>query len=150
MAKTTLLEEWNDLSESERVGAFESLPRDQAAAFFLQLSSRDQLGLLLALREGERRIWLRLLPPDDAADLLQLASLEDRDRLAGQLDETAQREVNALLAYKQDAAGGLINLRFARLRPDMTRRLAIFGARPAMLRRSITLTFSMKRSIYSA
>jgi magnesium transporter len=120
MPKTTLLEEWTDLSESERVAAFESLPRDQADVFFLQLSSRDQLRLLLALPEGERRIWLRLLPPDDAADLLQLAPVEERDRLAGQLDETARREVNALLAYKQDAAGGLMNPRFARLRPDMT------------------------------
>ena len=32
----------------------------------------------------------------------------------------ARREVTALLAYKEDAAGGLMSPRFARLRPDMT------------------------------
>ncbi len=119
MTNSAGLEEWNDLSDLERVEAFESLPRDRADGFFLQLSSRDQVRLLLALPEGERRIWLRVLPPDDAADLLQLAPKEERDTLAAQLDDVTRREVNALLAYKEDAAGGLMNPRFARLRPDM-------------------------------
>lgn len=120
MTNGALLEEWNDLSESERVQAFESLPRDRADDFFLALSSRDQLRLVVSLPEGERRIWLRLLPPDDAADLLQLAPDDEREELADQLDDITRREVNALLAYKQDAAGGLMNPRFARVRPDMT------------------------------
>src|SRR5579875_566415 len=120
MTTSALLEEWNDLSESERVEAFENLPRDRADGIFLQLSSRDQLRLLLALPAGERRIWLRLLPPDDAADLLQLAPAEERQQLAAQLDDVTRREVNALLAYKEDAAGGLMSPRFARLRPEMT------------------------------
>jgi magnesium transporter len=120
MTSNPLLQEWNDLSEAERVEAFENLPRDRADDFFVHLSSRDQVHLLLALPEGERRIWLRLLPPDDAADLLQLAPEEQRDSLAAQLDDVTRREVNALLAYKEDAAGGLMNPHFARLRPDMT------------------------------
>ncbi len=120
MAKTELLPEWADLSEWGRVEAFENLPRDRADDFFLQLSSRDQLDLVLALPEGERRIWLRLLAPDDAADLLQLAPLEEREKLVAQLDDITRREVHALLAYKEDAAGGLMNPRFARLRADMT------------------------------
>jgi magnesium transporter len=102
------------------VEAFEDLPRDQTGEFFLHLSSRDQAGLLLALPPGERRVWLRLLPPDDTADVLQFAPGEELDGLAAQLDEVTRREVNALLAYKEDAAGGLMNPHFARLRRDMT------------------------------
>ena len=120
MTKTALLEEWNDLSESERVERFEALPRDRADDFFLLLSSRDQVRLLLTLPAGERRIWLRLLAPDDAADVLQIAPIAEREALATQLDDVTRREVNALLAYKEDAAGGLMSPRFARLRPDMT------------------------------
>ncbi|MDQ2776618.1 MAG: magnesium transporter, partial [Acidobacteriota bacterium] len=120
MTGAALLQEWSELSEEERVEAFEDLPRDQADEFFLHLSSRDQAGLLLALPQGERRVWLRLLPPDDAADVLQLAPGEKRGGLAAQLDDVTRREVNALLAYKEDAAGGLMNPHFARLRPDMT------------------------------
>ena len=119
MAEKALTQDWSELSEPERVEAFNELPRDRAGEFFLQLSSEDQARLLLALPERERRIWLRLLPPDDAADLLQRTPEGERDRIAAQLDDVTRREVNALLAYKEDAAGGLMNPRFARLRPDM-------------------------------
>lgn len=120
MISTELYQQWADLSNSERVSLFRELPHDRADQFFLGLSSREQVSLLLALPDSEQRSCLRLLPPDDAADLLQLAPEEDRARLAGQLDDVTRREVNALLAYKEDAAGGLMNPRFARVRPDMT------------------------------
>src|ERR1700730_3349145 len=74
----------------------------------------------MALPEGERRIWMRLLPPVDAADLVQNAPQDQRTQLLELLDDTTRREVMALLAYKEDQAGGLMSPRFARLRPDMT------------------------------
>ena len=120
MTSTELSQQWTDLSDPERLETFRKLPRDRAEEFFLGLSSWDQVRLLLALPDSERRSWLRLLPPDDAADLLQLAPEEERPSLAAQLDDVTRREVSALLAYKEDAAGGLMNPRFARLRPDMT------------------------------
>ncbi len=36
------------------------------------------------------------------------------------LDDTTRREVSALLAYAEDDAGGLMNPRFARVRPEMS------------------------------
>lgn len=114
------LESWGELSEHERIETFELLPRKEAATFFLELSSRDELELLLAMPERERRMWLRLLAPDDAADVIQLAPEEERASLFALLDDIARREVSALLAYKEDAAGGLMSPRFARLRPEMT------------------------------
>lgn len=115
-----LVENWGRLDDDEKLAAFSGIPRGRADDFFLELSSRDQLELLFQLPAGERRIWLRLLPPDDAADLIQEAPEEDRGWLLAQLDEIGRREVQALLAYKEDAAGGLMSPRFARLRPDMT------------------------------
>jgi magnesium transporter len=115
-----LLDTWPSLSARARVEAFEALPRDQADNFFLELSSRDECELLQAMPEGERRIWLRLLAPDDAADVIQLAPESERAGLLDQLDNIARREVAALLAYKEDEAGGVMNPRFARVRPDMT------------------------------
>jgi magnesium transporter len=63
---------------------------------------------------------MRLLPPDDAADLLQAAPEPAREPLLALLDEPTRQEVQGLLAYAEDRAGGLMNTRFARLRPDMT------------------------------
>jgi magnesium transporter len=62
---------------------------------------------------------MRLLPPDDAADVLQDANDEERAVLLELLDAPTRREVRALMAYAEDAAGGLMSTRFAIVRPDM-------------------------------
>jgi magnesium transporter len=115
-----LHEAWPLLAIDDRVESFNGLVRPDAETFFLGLSSRDQAEILLALAPGERRSWIRLLPPDDAADLIQSAPREDWSDLLALLDEPTRREVSALLAYAEDDAGGLMNPRFARVRPEMT------------------------------
>ena len=115
-----LIHEWAHLQLKERLRAFESLPRGQMDNLFLALSSGDQLELIDHLPDNEKRIWLRLLAPDDAADLIQLAPEEEHAGLLAELDETGRSEVNALLKYKEDVAGGVMSPRFARVRPEMT------------------------------
>lgn len=115
-----LYEAWPVLSMEERVEGFEFLPREEADDFFLQLSTRDRSQLVLALPPGERRLWIRLLAPDDAADLIQEAPAEERENLLALLDDTTRREVKGLLDYAEDEAGGLMNTRYSRLRADMT------------------------------
>ena len=115
-----LIHEWPHLQLKERLGAFESLPRGQMDNLFLALSSEDQLELIDHLPDNEKRIWLRLLAPDDAADLIQLAPEEEHAALLAELDDAGRSEVNALLKYKEDVAGGVMNPRFARVRPEMT------------------------------
>jgi magnesium transporter len=115
-----LYEAWPVLSSEERVEGFEYLTRDDADDFFLQLSARDRTQLLLALPIGARRLWMRLLAPDDAADLIQEAPVEERENMLSLLDEATRREVKGLLDYAEDEAGGLMNTRYSRLRTDMT------------------------------
>jgi len=115
-----LHEAWPALSAGERVEGFSLLSRAAAEELFDTLDARDQLELILNMPSSERRLWLRLLAPDDAADVIQAADEEQRGPLLELLDEPTRKEVSALLAYAEDAAGGLMNPRFARLRPDMT------------------------------
>jgi magnesium transporter len=63
---------------------------------------------------------MRLLAPDDAADVIQAAPPAERAGLLALLEDTTRIEVTALLAYAEDEAGGLMNPRFARVRPDMS------------------------------
>jgi len=100
--------------------AFRSLTRDRREDLFLDLTAPEQSQLLLMLPEHERRTYLRVLPPDDSADLIQESPLETKEGLLALLDDKSRTEVLALLAYAEDDAGGLMNPRFARLRPDMT------------------------------
>src|SRR2546426_9160423 len=96
------LDTWNALPEDERVTTFQQLPYAEKDDFFLALSARDQAALVLSLPPGERRIWMRLLPPDDATDLIQEAPVEERPLLLALLDDYTIHEVGALLAYAED------------------------------------------------
>jgi magnesium transporter len=110
---------WPALASDERIEGFSMLPREEQDDFFLNLSPFGQAQILLGLPEGRRKIWMRILAPDDAADVLQEVHPDDRPQLIRLLDEPTRREVNALLAYAEDDAGGLMSPRFARVRPDM-------------------------------
>lgn len=120
LSAAELRDVWMILTPDERFDGFQLLPRGDAEEFFLELGARDHAELLLALPPQERRVWMRLLAPDDAADLLQEAPPGHRDELLNLLDKRTRNEVSALLAYAEDEAGGLMNPRFARLRPDAT------------------------------
>jgi magnesium transporter len=120
LSAASLRDIWFFLVDAERLEGFSTLPRPEAEEFFLGLLHRDQAELLLALPPAERRSWMRLLPPDDAADLVQVAPPVEREALLALLDEPTRKEVNALLAYAEDQAGGRMNPRYARVRPEMT------------------------------
>jgi len=94
-----LIEHWPALSHSERLERFLSLPRTEADDLFLGVNARDQAELVLSLPEGERRVWMRLLAPDDAADVVQASPAQHRAALLDMLDAATRNEVNALLAY---------------------------------------------------
>ena len=144
---------WSSLTPGARFEAFKTLSRAEAEDFFWSLSAPDQVEILLALPAVERRGWMRLLAPDDAADVVQAAPEDERDGLLALLDDSARKEVTALLAYAEDQAGGLMSPRFARVRPDMTADEAIsYLHKQARERRdasrlSTTCTSSMPSSV---
>lgn len=114
-----LTEVWEAVPALEALNSFKEFDSAYAQEIFLKASSRDQATLLMALSAGERRLWLRLLDPDDAADVIQEVEPEQRHELLELLDHTNREQVNALLAYAEDVAGGLMNPHFVRVRPDM-------------------------------
>jgi magnesium transporter len=115
-----LRDAWALLDAEERLDGFRLLDREDADDFFLELTAPGQESVLRGATPRERRSWLRLLPPDDMVDLLQESPPESRGDLLTLLDEPTRREVTALFAHAEDEAGGLMNPRFARVRPDMT------------------------------
>ncbi|MBI5363686.1 MAG: magnesium transporter [Planctomycetes bacterium] len=115
-----LRDAWTVLDPADRVEGFRALSSGEAEQFFLEISALDRAHLILGLPTIEQRWWIRALAPDDVADVVQEAPPDERLKLMHLLDEATRREVNALLAYAEDEAGGLMNPRYARLRPDMT------------------------------
>jgi magnesium transporter len=115
-----LRDAWPLLDLDERGDGLRVLPREDAEEFFIALPAHDQAQLVLHFRPGQRRQWMRMLEPDDVADVIQDAGEEHRSTLLALLDDPTRKEVLALLQYAEDEAGGLMSTRFARLRPTMT------------------------------
>src|SRR5207249_9568417 len=97
-----LADAWPVLSAEERLEGLRLLPHAEAEVLLLSLPARDQAELILETSPGERRSWMRLLPPDDAADVVQAAPEAEREGLLALLDEPTRKEVAALLAYAED------------------------------------------------
>ncbi len=119
-ALAELYEAWPVLSKQERVEGFKLLQPDNAEDFFLHLSVRDKAQLTLALLPGERKLWMRLLAAEEAVEVIQEAPGEEREGLLSLLDDKTRREVKGLLDYAEAQAGGRMNPRYARLRPQMS------------------------------
>jgi len=121
LAVDDLLETWRLLAPDDRLEGFLDLPRAEAEDFFLDLSARDEYELIHTMPATQRRSWMRLLPPDDAADVLQeAADPAEREELLALIDDQTRTEVQALLAYAEDDAGGLMTPSYARVRPDVS------------------------------
>jgi magnesium transporter len=104
------------LDAAERIDGLRLLPREDAEDFFIALPAPTRPPVD---RDAPRRAaeWLRLLEPDDVADVVQAVPDDERAGLLALLDGPTRKEVEALLAYEEDDAGGLMNTRYARLRP---------------------------------
>ena len=115
-----LRDAWSLLDPEERVEAFRSLKAADAEEFFEGLSAMDQSQVVLGLPEVERKLWVRSMAPDDLADVVQALPEDGRGAVLALLDEPTRKELVALLAYAEDEAGGLMNTRYGRLRPEMS------------------------------
>ena len=119
-ALAELYEAWPTMTEQQRLEGFKLLHHDDADDFFLHLDAHDKAQLTLALSPGERKLWLRLLGADEAADVINQVPEQEREGLLSVLDEKTRREVKGLMDYALEKAGGKTNSRYTRLRPQMT------------------------------
>jgi magnesium transporter len=108
-----------------KVEHFFQLDRELAEDLFLALSRDDQSELVANLPTHKRRSWLRILPLDEVADVIQRLDQDQRESCLDLLDPESKREVMGLLAYAEDDAGGLMTPHIVRLKPDMEVQLAI-------------------------
>jgi magnesium transporter len=124
-----LRDAWPALTPDERYERFRRLLWPVAEAFFLELDAHDQAEIVCTLPPAEQKLWIRVLAPDDAADVIQEAAVEAHAGLLALLEAPVREEVLELLTYGEDRAGGLMSPRFARVRPEMTRDDALAALR---------------------
>ena len=94
-------EMWLSYTHDERIQAFTRLSSADAEEVFVDLDVEIQAELLLALDAERQKAAIRLLAPDDTADLIQKLPLERRDE-----HHQVAREL-AAVARAQQARPGL-------------------------------------------
>ena len=141
MAYTSLHDEWSELETEDKLRRFTELSHADAEEFFREIGAEDESELLLAMSPRDQQVWIRVLDPDDAADVVQEMDEEERPKFLELLKEPARAEVTALLAYAEDVAGGLMNPRYSRVRPDMTVGEALAYVRKQALEHVETIYF---------
>lgn len=110
---------WSTLAGDAQIAAFLEFNQENAELLYRALDTEERVHLILNLPSAQRSYWHRLLDLDDAVDLLQNVPEKIRQELLLSLDAHTLHETVALLAYAEDKAGGLMNPRFSRVRPDL-------------------------------
>jgi magnesium transporter len=115
-----LAEILEDLDRRERAVLFRELPVAAAADALEEVEPDLQRELLQALEPEKAADVLGEMQADDAADLLGDLPVEESAELLAEMEPSEAREVERLLTYHEDSAGGMMNPGFLRLSPELT------------------------------
>ncbi len=124
-----LAEILEDLDRRERAVLFRDLPVEFAANALEESEPGLQRELLRMVEPERAADIVEEMQPDAAADLLsELPAAESAEILAA-MEGPEAREVERLLTYDEDSAGGMMNPEFLRLQPAMTAQAALQAVR---------------------
>jgi magnesium transporter len=113
-----LAELLEDLNEgTERLTFFRAWEQDDALWIFNELEPETQAELLESLTQRERSWLLNAMPPDERADLFGEIEDEERIRLLTLVSSRTRQDIQHLLRYDPDTAGGIMTTAYVAI-PD--------------------------------
>jgi magnesium transporter len=115
-----LAEILEDLDHNQRTVLLERLDVETAAEALEEASPEMAAQLLEEVAPEKAADILEEMAPDEAADVLSDLPGETRDEVLAAMERPEAREVEALLAYPQDTAGGLMTPDRIQLGPERT------------------------------
>ncbi|HEX4384461.1 MAG TPA: CBS domain-containing protein [Myxococcales bacterium] len=122
-----LAEILEDLDRRERAVLFRDLPVESAATALEESEPELQRELLRLVEPARAADIVEEMQPDAAADLLAELPAEESAQILAEMD--APGEVEQLLTYDENSAGGMMNTAYLRLRPAMTAQAALDSVR---------------------
>ena len=110
----------DQLAPKDRVGVLASLNDEDAADVFEEMEPETQVEIIEDLDPARAADILEEMSPDDAADLVADLDQETRDEILAQMARDEAEEVQELLAYPEDSAGGIMTTELIALEEHLT------------------------------
>jgi CBS domain-containing protein len=116
-----LAEIMEELSPAERQGIIDSLPEETAAEAIAELDKRLQTQVVEKLDPEKAADILEEMSPDEAADLIASLPPETSKEVMEEMERHEKTEVEALMRYDENTAGGMMNTELVVVGEDATR-----------------------------
>jgi magnesium transporter len=110
----------DQLSRNDRVGLIESLDDEAAADAIGEMEPEAQVDILEDLEPERAADILEEMDPDDAADLVADLPEETRVEILGLMEKDEAEEVQELMTYAEDTAGGIMTTEFVAVPASLT------------------------------
>jgi magnesium transporter len=115
----------DQLAPRDRAGILASLDDEAAADAIEEMEPETQVEVLEDLEPGRAADILEEMSPDDAADLIADLSDAAREEIMPLMEREEALEVEELLGYAEDSAGGIMTTEFVAMTDDLTAEGAI-------------------------
>ncbi|TMG39486.1 MAG: magnesium transporter [Chloroflexi bacterium] len=114
-----------EMTADERVAVFEQLDAETAAEALAEVEPEMQAAIVSDLDEERAADILEEMDPDEAADLLQDLPEGRREELVELMEKEEKQDVEELLTYAEDSAGGIMTTDYVALAGGLTAAQAI-------------------------
>jgi magnesium transporter len=108
------------LAPRDRAGVLASLDDEAVADAMEEMEPDTQVEVLEDLAPERAADILEEMSPDDAADLVADLDQDVRDKILGHMERTEAEEVQELLAYPEDTAGGIMTTAYIAVGAHLT------------------------------
>lgn len=116
----------SQLNTAEASLALGSMEDELAADALAEVADEEHQAAILSRMDAERAAdILEEMQPDEAADVLAEFPAERRQELIARMEPQAAEEVQELLAYEEDTAGGLMTTHYIAIPPELSAQEAI-------------------------
>ena len=109
-----------DLAPRDRAGVLASLDDESLADAVEEMDPDSQVDILEDLTPERAADILEEMSPDDAADLVADLDQETRDEILSHMERDEAEEVQELLGYPEDSAGGIMTTEYIALDEHLT------------------------------
>ena len=116
-----LAEIMEELSPAERQSIIDSLDEESAAEAIAELDKRLQTQVVEKLDPEKAADILEEMNPDEAADIMASLPAETSKEVMDEMDKQEATEVQALMRYDENSAGGMMNTELVVVGEDATR-----------------------------